>query len=43
MVVSGYGLVFKAFEKIQHTREIIMILISTIIPNVWTPKPIKIK
>lgn len=35
MVVSGDGQALKAFERIQRTREIIMIIVSRIISSVW--------
>ena len=34
MVASDHKHAFKAFERTQHTREVIMIIISRIIPNV---------
>ena len=36
LVVSGCEYAFKAFKRIQHTRQTTMIIISRIIPTVWS-------
>lgn len=36
MVVSSCEPAFKAFERIPHTRETTMIVISRIIPDAWS-------
>ena len=36
MGVNGFEHTFKAFERIEHSRKIIMVIISRTIPNIWS-------